>query len=199
MCGITGFFLSENNQIDNMVNIAQSMGDKIIHRGPDDCGVWVDDQLGIALTHRRLSILDLSPEGHQPMSTVSGRYVLSYNGEVYNFAGLRKQLVELGFVFRGNSDTEVILAAIDAWGLELALKQFVGMFAFALWDKKENNLHLVRDRLGIKPLYYGWEGKTNQSGGKRSLKGDPSQKVCEYNHPRRAFLRRLCGDCLRWR
>lgn len=153
MCGFSGILdLSGRTNLD----ICKVMSDAISHRGPDDDGLWLDKQAGIALGHRRLSILDLSPEGHQPMNSVSGRYVIAYNGEVYNFKKLRSRLEKQSVLFRGHSDTEVVLAAIEVWGLDAALAEFVGMFAFALWDKKEKNLHLVRDRLGIKPLYYGW-------------------------------------------
>lgn len=137
------------------------MTDTLVHRGPDDSGIWCHAEAGIALGHRRLSILDLSPEGHQPMTSFTGRYVLVFNGEIYNHAELRGKLAERAgngsFPWRGHSDTEVILAAFEAWGME-AVECFVGMFAFALWDRQERTLHLVRDRLGEKPLYYGKVG-----------------------------------------
>ena len=159
MCGITGFW---NPQRDNnaavLQNTVQRMASTISHRGPDDSGEWVDAESGVALGFRRLAIVDLSPTGHQPMHSADGRYVIIFNGEVYNFLELREELAALGHSFRGTSDTEVMLAAICQWGLSAAVKRFNGMFAFALWDRTERRLHLVRDRLGIKPVYYGWSG-----------------------------------------
>jgi len=159
MCGIVGL-LQAGLKPDQWECFLRSMTDSLAHRGPDNAGLWYDVEAGVGLGHRRLSIVDLSPLGRQPMASESGRYYITYNGEVYNFRELRKELQSLGHVFCGHSDTEVLLAAIEQWGLEHAVKRFVGMFAFALWDRKERVLHLVRDRLGIKPLYYGWLGRT---------------------------------------
>lgn len=161
MCGITGFWdISRQISTDYLPVIVQQMSKSLIHRGPDDGGSWVDGEVGIALGHRRLSIVDLSPQGHQPMISSNGRYVIVFNGEVYNFPELRKQLQSLGYSFCSHSDTEVMLSAICEWGVLEATKRFNGMFAFAVWDSQERVLHLGRDRIGEKPLYYGWCGHT---------------------------------------
>ncbi|MDB5921282.1 MAG: asparagine synthase, glutamine-hydrolyzing [Betaproteobacteria bacterium] len=161
MCGLCGFIqIDRVIEPSSMTAVVERMADTLFHRGPDDSGTWIDRDAGIALGHRRLSIIDLSPEGHQPMTSQSGRYVMAYNGEIYNFRELRIDLEQDGVHWRGHSDTEVMLAAFEAWGIEGALQRFNGMFAFALWDRHEKVLHLARDRLGEKPLYYGWTGKT---------------------------------------
>jgi asparagine synthase (glutamine-hydrolysing) len=160
MCGIAGL-LSPDCRLGEtaLSNIAQQMADTLRHRGPDSSGVWSDPDAGVAFGHRRLSIIDLSREGHQPMTSGSGRFVITYNGEIYNFRELTRELEAKGHQFRGHSDTEVLLAAVDAWGLNGALPKLAGMFAFALWDRKSRILYLVRDRLGKKPLYFGWAGR----------------------------------------
>jgi asparagine synthase (glutamine-hydrolysing) len=159
MCGIAGFFESSpSRNLDDCHQIALSMASSIAHRGPDDEGIWADAKAGVALGHRRLAILDLSEEGHQPMHSGDGRYVLVFNGEIYNFQELRGELERRGHGFRGHSDTEVMLAGFCEWGFPPALERFVGMFALALWDRRTNLLHLARDRAGEKPLYYGWAG-----------------------------------------
>ena len=161
MCGIVGFIDGSGNHTrDTMRGIAEHMSATLRHRGPDDGGIWIDSQVGLALGHRRLSILDLSPTGAQPMVSSCGRYVIVFNGEIYNFQELRNQLKSCGWPFRGSSDTEVILAAVSEWGIETSLKRLNGMFAFALWDSAERVLHLARDRAGEKPLYYGRIGSS---------------------------------------
>ncbi|MBL6936163.1 MAG: asparagine synthase (glutamine-hydrolyzing), partial [Alphaproteobacteria bacterium] len=156
MCGFAGFIdLARRTPEADLLARAEGMAARLYHRGPDGDGVWADASAGLGLGHRRLAILDISPAGHQPMVSSDGRYVIAYNGEVYNFPELRAELEVGGVAFRGSCDTEVMVEAIAAWGLERALGRMVGMFAFALWDKAERILYLARDRLGIKPLYWG--------------------------------------------
>jgi len=176
MCGITGFLnISENIDRASFQSTIERMMEPLRHRGPDDSGEWVDARSGIALGFRRLAILDLSPAGHQPMLSADDRYVIVFNGEVYNFDQLRNQLASLGHTFRGHSDTEIMLASICQWGIQEAVQRFNGMFAFALWDRGEHRLSLVRDRLGIKPLYYGWSGNIFLFGSElKALKAHPA-------------------------
>lgn len=158
MCGIGGFLRADPTGIDAGA-VLRAMTDAIAHRGPDADGQWLDVEAGIALGHRRLSILDLSPAGAQPMHSHDGRWVLAFNGEIYNFAALRASQEEGGTVaWRGHSDTEVLLEGIATWGIETTLRRAEGMFALALWDRRERVLHLARDRFGEKPLYYGRVG-----------------------------------------
>lgn len=158
MCGIAGAWAPRAEDADVLHALGTTMGTAIAHRGPDDSGTWVDAAAGLVLSHRRLSILDLGPLGHQPMASADGRWQLAYNGEIYNHAALRRELEASGHGFRGHSDTEVLVAAIAQWGIEATLARVNGMFAFAAWDAQARTLWLVRDRIGKKPLYYGWSG-----------------------------------------
>lgn len=157
MCGFAGFWDSDCAVRDAEAVLVR-MTDAIAHRGPDDSGCWVGGASGVALGFRRLSILDLSPAGHQPMTSASGRFTVSFNGEIYNFAELRTQLQSVGHAFRGHSDTEVVLAGFEQWGVPGTITRAAGMFAMAVWDSEDQQLHLLRDRLGEKPLYYGVMG-----------------------------------------
>ena len=161
MCGIAGIFdTSRSAGRDELTRLAEKMGAALRHRGPDDAGIWLDETRGIALAHRRLSIVDLSPAGHQPMLSQNGRYVIAFNGEIYNFRALRQELEREigGIAWRGASDTEALLESLAHWGVTAALRRCSGMFAFALWDRQERTLTLARDRMGEKPLYYGFAG-----------------------------------------
>jgi asparagine synthase (glutamine-hydrolysing) len=159
MCGIAGF-LSPGPLTAEAARVARDMGDRLRHRGPDGRDEWLDPEAGIALAHRRLAIVDLSLAGRQPMASADGRWIVTFNGEIYNHLSLRQQLQAEGRApdWRGHSDTETLLAAIAAWGVAAAITRTVGMFALGLWDRKERALTLVRDRLGEKPLYYGVQG-----------------------------------------
>ena len=159
MCGFVGFYLNSGEDAPvEMDKIIANMTDKLEHRGPDDRGTWLDHKHSIALGHRRLAIVDVSSSGHQPMTSASSRYVIALNGEVYNHSELRSELdlINPNSQWNGHSDTETLLAGIEAWGIEKTLSKAVGMFAIALWDRKNHTLNLIRDRFGEKPLYYGW-------------------------------------------
>ncbi len=161
MCGISGFWtVSTDKRTNWLEETALKMADTLVHRGPDDSGTWVDPEVGIAFGHRRLSIIDTSDAGHQPMVSSDGRFVITYNGEVYNFQELRQELGKKGHRFKGHSDTEVILATFVQWGVEASLKKFNGMFAFAVWDRRDRLLWLARDRIGEKPFYFGVQNGT---------------------------------------
>jgi asparagine synthase (glutamine-hydrolysing) len=163
MCGLAGYF-GRNKPSIELERDLLNMGKAIEHRGPDDSGTWHShDVHSIGLVHRRLSILDLSQAGHQPMTSVSKRYVVSYNGEIYNHLELRQLIdkhTDSSYKWRGYSDTETFLACVEIFGVDETLKRLVGMFAFALWDCKSNSLILARDRIGEKPLYYGLQNDT---------------------------------------
>ena len=156
MCGFAGFLeLAPTRSLDATLRLINEMSNRLTHRGPDNHGHWVNESGTVALGHRRLSILDTSQHGHQPMTSPCGRFVLAYNGEVYNHLELRRELLNGGANFRGQSDTETIVTAFSRWGIAETVKRSIGMFAMAIWDCDEQSVTLIRDRLGIKPLYYG--------------------------------------------
>jgi len=175
MCGICGFIDFRGSlPTSELCIVVERMSDRLAHRGPDDAGAWCDPEAGVALGHRRLSILDLSAAGHQPMVSHSGRYVIVLNGEIYNFREIRARLEALGHRFVGHSDTEVMLSAFEQWGVTAAVELFNGMFAFAVWDREERRLRLARDRMGEKPLYYAWVGNLFLFGSElKALKAHP--------------------------
>lgn len=174
MCGICGFFQPSGLDSESEKTLSL-MRDSLAHRGPDAAGAWLDPAAGIALGHRRLSILDLSSLGSQPMSSPCGTYVVSFNGEIYNHAELREQLSAAGHRFKGTSDTEVLVTALTEWGLDQTIARSNGMFAIAVWDQRARTLSLIRDRLGEKPLYYGWFGDSFLFGSElKALKCHPA-------------------------
>lgn len=162
MCGIAGLLSAEPRAGDDLERATIAMTDAIAHRGPDGSGAWVDEEAGVALGHRRLAILDLTPAGAQPMASPSGRYVITFNGEIYNFAELKRRIDDTGRgpVWRGHSDTEILVAGLELWGLQATLPMLEGMFALAVWDRKERSLSIARDRFGEKPLYYAVSDRT---------------------------------------
>lgn len=179
MCGFSGFFTPTANA-SSSIDLLKKMGDALLHRGPDDHGEWLGAEGCIGLSHRRLAIVDISAAGHQPMSSKCGRYVIAFNGEIYNHLDLREQLIAEGWTeaWNGHSDTETLLACFTRWGVEKTLAATVGMFAIALWDLQSRTLTLARDRLGEKPLYWGWQGDVLLFGSElKSLKVHPSFKA----------------------
>jgi asparagine synthase (glutamine-hydrolysing) len=160
MCGIAGFLDDRPATRASREAVASAMTEALRHRGPDDGGVWVDAEAGVALGNRRLAIIDISPAGHQPMASADGRYVIAYNGEIYNHRELAERLRQQGVALRGHSDTEVLVEGFARWGVAPTLRDCEGMFALALWDRRQRTLMLIRDRLGIKPLYWGRTGHT---------------------------------------
>lgn len=191
MCGVTGFATRRpRGSADELRASVLAMTRQLAHRGPDNEGCWIDSDVGVALGHRRLSIIDLSSHGNQPMVLRAGRYVLDYNGEIYNFGGLKDELSRLGRTFVGGSDTEVLLSAIEVWGLAGALKRCNGMFALAVWDRQDRTLQLARDRLGEKPLYYGWSGSTFLFGSElKALRAHPDWQATIDLSALAAYLR----------
>jgi asparagine synthase (glutamine-hydrolysing) len=177
MCGIVGFLGTTGDEAA-LRSLVERMSSCLSHRGPDDAGVWVEENVGLALGHRRLSILDLSPMGHQPMTSRGGRFTMTFNGEIYNYLEIRKELEASGGLgWRGHSDTEVILEAFARWGIGPTLKRLTGMFALAVWDAADRTLHIARDRLGEKPLYYGFLGSAFVFASElKALRGHPGWK-----------------------
>lgn len=182
MCGFAGLWGPSPAPAEQLRAQATAMAEALAHRGPDDSGVWVEPAAGLALGHRRLAILDLSAAGHQPMASASGRHVIAFNGEIYNHLELRRELEAAGLAppWRGHSDTETLLAAIEAWGLEASLQRCRGMFALALWDRRERTLQLARDRFGEKPLYWGLSGGGVSGAGRTLIFGSELAALCAW-------------------
>src|ERR1700722_9710711 len=175
MCGITGFWERSAVNSATPVDRLAAMTDTLRHRGPDDGGTYVDPDTGVGLGNRRLAVVDLSALGHQPMTSSDERFVCTYNGEVYNFTDLRTELEGHGHRFQGGSDTEIILGAVQQWGIHDAMTRCNGMFALAVWDRQQRSLSLARDRFGEKPLYYGWAGTTFVFGSElKALRAHPA-------------------------
>ena len=154
MCGIAGFFDWASPPHGDRRQIASGMSQNLSHRGPDALGQWCPADVPLGLSHARLAIVDLSPTGAQPMTSHSGRFTIVFNGEIYNFMDLREELQALGAKFRGGSDTEVLLAGFEHWGINTTISRLIGMFAFGVWDSKNRTLLIARDRMGIKPVYW---------------------------------------------
>jgi asparagine synthase (glutamine-hydrolysing) len=197
MCGFAGIIdFGRRSSEQALRTTVACMASTLRHRGPDDTGTWIDAAAGVALGHRRLSILDLSPAGHQPMVSQSGRYVIAFNGEIYNCEHLRRELHQVlngTLSFRGHSDTEVMLAAFEHWGVRPAVCRMNGMFAFALWDRYERILYLGRDRLGEKPLFYGWVGNTLLFGSElKALRCHPDFTARINRHALALLMRHNC-------
>lgn len=195
MCGIAGFWGGRLEE-SQALNVLRCMGEAIKYRGPDDAGVWFDITLGIGMSHRRLSIVDLSAAGHQPMPSASGRYVMTFNGEIYNHLQLRTELNQStgnSLSWRGHSDTETLLSGFECWGFEPTLRRAVGMFAIALWDREQRTLTLARDRLGEKPLYYGMQGGVLLFGSElKSLRAHPAFAADVDRGALALYLRHSC-------
>lgn len=200
MCGIVGFLGGRGFGPGDSKTTVRKMALAIAYRGPDDAGDWTDDLRGIALGHRRLAILDLSAAGHQPMSSGSGRYVIVFNGEIYNHLDLREELedTQRAPLWRGSSDTETLMAGFDSWGIQATIERAVGMFAFAVWDRQECQLTLARDRIGEKPLYYGWQGQGEEAAFVfgSELKGLREHPAFENNVDRGALTLQIRHGCV---
>ncbi len=193
MCGIAGFWDRQPARAEDLQGRVVGMIDTLRHRGPDDAGSFVDAAAGIALGTRRLAIIDLSAQGHQPMASSDGRYVVSFNGEIYNFSELRAGLEGLGHRFRGSSDTEVFVASVQRWGVRATLARCNGMFGLAVWDNQERQLHLARDRFGEKPLYYGWAGSAFLFGSElKALRAHPAFRTEVDRDVLALYLRHNC-------
>ncbi|NVK18633.1 MAG: asparagine synthase (glutamine-hydrolyzing) [Methylocystaceae bacterium] len=195
MCGIAGLLdLSRSTTTDALSQITRTMTDTLVHRGPDGGDIWIDGETGVGLGHRRLAIIDLSEAGHQPMTSHDGRFVMVYNGEVYNAEDLRPYLLEKGHIFKGHSDSEIIVNGFSEWGVQATIEKLIGMFAIALWDKKERRFYLIRDRLGIKPIYWSNTGKNFLFGSE--LKALYAHPDCPKSLNRGAIAAYLRHNCI---